>query len=196
MPKRRRFLITGHPRSGTMYMSELFRAMGYDVGHEEVGADGISCAQWTLDGIPCNKTGEFREDYKFDYTLNVVRDPLKVIASTYHTIRDPALYAATHSDPLDIEEEDWLSLVVRTVCEWNARADLCARHVCVENAPSALEHFFHEYTQRWEAKGALPSPKTNSREHPDLTGEFIRKNVSREIWRQLEDHAYRYGYRL
>jgi hypothetical protein len=69
---KRRVLILGHPRSGTLYTAVVLRTLGLDVEHERQGGDGSVTTQfwygrWHLD------------DY--DIILHQVRDPLKVIAS-------------------------------------------------------------------------------------------------------------------
>jgi hypothetical protein len=42
------FIIVGCCRSGTGYMSALFTACGYDVGHERLGKHGISSWCWAV----------------------------------------------------------------------------------------------------------------------------------------------------
>lgn len=44
--EKRKFLILGHPRSGTGFMSILLQRYGYRVGHEWMMEDGIS--SWML----------------------------------------------------------------------------------------------------------------------------------------------------
>ena len=68
--------ITGCPRSGTKYLSELFKLNGFDVGHESLGKDGT--VNWCLAGNsknplygePCNGP-----------LITVVRNPYDCIPS-------------------------------------------------------------------------------------------------------------------
>src|SRR5688572_17821987 len=77
---RRDILVTGCPRSGTKYMALLLQAYGLDVGHEEMGARGISSfslAVTSEDG----PWGPTRERYRFARVVHLVREPLATIAS-------------------------------------------------------------------------------------------------------------------
>lgn len=85
--ERRRLLITGCGRSGTLYSAGLWRALGLDIRHERpvppngvIGADGM--ASWFMAADdPAPPSGPSALDYRFDVVLHQVRHPLKVIAS-------------------------------------------------------------------------------------------------------------------
>jgi len=83
----RKLLITGCGRSGTLYATELWRALDLDIRHERpvppngvMGDDGM--ASWFMAADdPITPSGPSALDYKFDFTIHQVRHPLKVIAS-------------------------------------------------------------------------------------------------------------------
>ncbi len=85
--EKKKLLITGCGRSGTLYTSEVCREIGLDIQHERtatlekpIGEDGA--ASWFMavdDAQP--PFGPSAVDYNFENVLHVVRDPLKVIAS-------------------------------------------------------------------------------------------------------------------
>jgi len=79
--QQRKFRITGCGRSGTGYMAALMQAMGYDVGHETLGADGISSwmAAAVCEDVP--HKGSPIVGVEFATTIHVVRDPMKAIPS-------------------------------------------------------------------------------------------------------------------
>lgn len=85
--ERRKLLITGCGRSGTLYATELWRALGLDIRHERpvppngvMGKDGM--ASWFMAADdPQPPSGPSPLGYKFDKTIHQVRHPLKVIAS-------------------------------------------------------------------------------------------------------------------
>lgn len=84
---RRRLLITGCGRSGTLYASELWRRLGLDIRHERpvapngvMGEDGM--ASWFMAADDPNPpSGPAPLDYEFDVVVQQVRHPLSVIAS-------------------------------------------------------------------------------------------------------------------
>jgi len=85
--ERRRLLVTGCGRSGTLYASRVLQAVGLDVRHEMpvppngvVGEDGI--ASWYMAvGDPRPPYGPSAAHYEFGLVVHLVRDPLKVIPS-------------------------------------------------------------------------------------------------------------------
>jgi len=85
--KRRKLLVTGCGRSGTLYASEVWKSQGLDVRHENpippngmMGRDGI--ASWYMAVADrCPPFGPSRAEYKFEFVIHQVRQPLEVIAS-------------------------------------------------------------------------------------------------------------------
>ena len=76
------FLCIGHPRCGTSSISYYLKQMGHDVGHEDMGNDGIS--SWMLavedSSYPWgNVKNKFR--YYFKNVIHVVRNPFSAIPS-------------------------------------------------------------------------------------------------------------------
>lgn len=67
------FLITAHPRSGTLYTATIFQKLGYKVSHEWENEDGT--VSWK----------HLFQSEKFNPVIHQVRHPLNVISST-HTI--------------------------------------------------------------------------------------------------------------
>ena len=81
----RRFLITGHPRTGTGYSAGLLRQLGFDIGHECSGEDGLSSWMFAVDAEVYPFSGDHlsstRRHLAWDYLLHVVRDPVTAIPS-------------------------------------------------------------------------------------------------------------------
>ena len=85
--ERKRLLITGCGRSGTLYAAKLWQSLGLDIRHERpvppngvMGADGV--ASWFMGAEdPKPPSGPSILDYAFDVVIHQVRHPLKVIAS-------------------------------------------------------------------------------------------------------------------
>ncbi len=81
----RKFLVTGHPRTGTGYMASLLRGLGFDVGHEKAGADGLSSWMFAADAdrypYAKDKVAARRSSLHWNVLLHVVRDPATAVAS-------------------------------------------------------------------------------------------------------------------
>lgn len=79
----RQYLILGHPRSGTGYMSKLFQANGYDVLHEAMGRHGTSNWQFAVraNEYPFKFDDYRRQDVKFKTVIQVMREPLAAVNS-------------------------------------------------------------------------------------------------------------------
>lgn len=85
--ERKRLLITGCGRSGTLYTANLWQALGLDIRHERpippngvMGADGV--ASWFMAADdPQPPSGPSVLNYQFDVVIHQVRHPLQVIAS-------------------------------------------------------------------------------------------------------------------
>jgi hypothetical protein len=85
--ERKKLLVTGCGRSGTMYASEVWKTQRLDIRHENprppngsMGRDGI--ASWYMAvNDPDPPFGPSASQYEFDFVIHQVRHPLKVIAS-------------------------------------------------------------------------------------------------------------------
>ena len=85
--ERKRLLITGCGRSGTLYATKLWQSIGLDIRHERpvppngvMGADGV--ASWFMAADdPKPPSGPSSLDYTFDVIIHQVRHPLNVISS-------------------------------------------------------------------------------------------------------------------
>jgi hypothetical protein len=85
--QKKKLLIIGCGRSGTLYSAEVFRALGLNILHErdvvanqECGRDGYASWFLTVED-PQPPFGPNAVGCEFQYILHQVRDPLKVIAS-------------------------------------------------------------------------------------------------------------------
>jgi hypothetical protein len=81
----RRFLVTGHPRTGTGYAANLLNQLGFDVGHEKAGRDGLSSWMFAADA-ECYPYAEdavarSRRSLHWDMLLHIVRDPQNAVPS-------------------------------------------------------------------------------------------------------------------
>jgi len=84
-----KFLISSHPRSGSTYCAQLFGKYGYQIGHEEIGRDGMS--SW-LHAVEDLNTPFFKYSLKSkcriskyaiepEFFIGIVRNPFDIIPS-------------------------------------------------------------------------------------------------------------------
>lgn len=87
MKTKKKLLVTGCGRSGTLYITSYLQKLGLDVRHEEpvppngvMGQDGM--VSWFMAVDDANPPmGPSSNHYEFEFVLHLVRHPLKVIAS-------------------------------------------------------------------------------------------------------------------
>ena len=186
-----KYLIIGHPRSGTRYMYKLFKAVGILVRHEKMGRDGTSNWQVSFYNEFCARKGI--EPIKFDKVVHVVRNPIKVVESTYFTENVPV--STRHRErylpqlkKIREVDRDMLAYSIVSVVEWNRkiRTDVKVDIVMqVENADKVI----CEFTNR-EFCGPKPSKKTNGRRHGSLD---LQKH---KLFNYLKEYAGEYGYAI
>lgn len=134
----RRLLVTGCGRSGTKYTSLLLTRGGIDVPHEQrLGADGI--CSWLLAARDRPAPwGPQPSTVRFEYTVHLVRDPLKAIPSIT-TLNDEAWAFIAGDVSIDAGDAP-LRRAAKYWYHWNEmvedEADLRMR---IEDLPDAAE---------------------------------------------------------
>jgi hypothetical protein len=121
--ERRHLLVTGTPRSGTLSVAGALAAMGLEVGHETMGADGSVSS---LIAFPAEDAGRRDlgthlegglEGFEFSTVARTVRDPLETVASiAYLGTPGLARFAASNLvhdaprfPPLELAARTWLA---------------------------------------------------------------------------------------
>ena len=185
-------LITGHPRSGTGYMAELFQRFGMDVQHERMGEDGISCWAWAtfdVDAPWCDGPRPGCETH----LVHVVRHPLAVAQSV--AMADKDVQSILYRKKYTIQVNGWSALdnAVLSVAGWCAIIKAQDPHlvVQVENAPAVLAK---EYDI--PMPHSLPSINTNTRPYGRISDECLLSNLRPETAELAEQLCAEYDYPL
>lgn len=189
----KKFLIIGHPRCGTGYMSQLFKSFGYDVGHEEMGEHGISSWMFAAfsDHVPFGDN-TLRKQYKFENSIHVVRNPVDAIASIAFTETDIRSYNY-RKDFISIDDHaNEVHRAVQSYIAWNKLIEAQGpdMRVQVENAIEELETILNK-RPNWEM---VPDTNYNSRYHEELTIEQIKEYCSLSLNKELTKIIEKYGY--
>lgn len=187
----KKFLVVGHPRSGTSYMSAILKAYGFDVGHEYMGRDGISSWQFAVDDYQiCIDQSLHRKDYNFDHVLVCVRDPIKIVASTLCTEGGSFVFRRKH---LKLRSND-LEGAVRSVVGWyqlilERPYDKIIHTGKADDMFRTLREFGYEFPQM-----RTLDKKVNSRAKIELSLDDIERGVPPELFKEFSELRVRLGY--
>lgn len=160
-----KFVITGHPRSGTGYAAALCRANGLDVGHERLRPDGISSWMWAAGRVDVpwgDPPGAEGPGWQDAHCVYLVREPVELVASVAFTERASE---AWRMEVLGRYRLDYnaVELAVLSIHGWHAMGQEMGF------APVALPSFalwLQERLGRPLAGGTLG--RVNARKHPPL----------------------------
>lgn len=178
-----KYLITGHPRSGTRWISTLCIQYGLDIPHEVAGKDGICSWQHITSG---------KYSVKADKVIHLVRNPLKTIASTAYVL-DPSAFPLMFKDIGYPNSQDKIRIAMYTWYHWNKLIEKRANsRFKFEDILKDPLPFFGEFDLTPSVLRAQP-PKINSFNHPLLTWKDL-KEKDRIMYDKVLELATEYGY--
>lgn len=181
-----RFLITGCGRSGTTYITKVLQNNGVPAFHERCDAD---CAvSWKL---------LFEKDRKKHYqvVLHQIRNPLDCISSMttaganswkFIQNRIPEISPA---DPIIVKSAKYWYY-------WNKRAEsISSLSYPIEHLSTYLPAINRllKIDIKYETLTQI-SNTTNTRKHCSITWEYLRKNLPKELFNNIQAYAKKYGY--
>jgi hypothetical protein len=165
---KRDILITGHPRSGTKYVAELFDWNGINIYHERVGKKGTCNWQMLVKDFDYPFIWDYfvRQDIKFKYHFHIYRNPLECISSIALTERRSEWYREKF---VNLYGNDFEKAVL-SLSGWNkiARSQM-AMPIILERTKELFG-----FTELIEIQ--------NEREHDKLTERELQCLVSNDIW--------------
>lgn len=196
----KKVVVMAHPRSGTGYMSHLFRAFGMDVGHEnDMGRDGI--ASWLFGGCENPRWGPDPNNYRFENRIHLVRNPVKVVASVLACVDEGVQEYMAREAGIDPEFAA-PRRVLEVYCAWDKRIRIRKPNmrVRVEDAPAHLT----KWLGREPSAAALPPTAVNCREEklggisdpPDFPLSYFKTNVRLDVFYGFLDLIREYGYQV
>ena len=202
----RLLLVTGCARSGTGYIAKVLQKCGLDVGHERLGAEGISSWVMAVESI-FSPWGPPRHNLKFKHIFHQVRDPLKVISSTYMT-EGPQSWAYIIQHIPQIKWND--SFVVKSAkywYYWNLKAAECAEWTYrVEDLEQVWEEFekrlgkkldrsaFSEIAKNYNRRDLKPLSRESNLLLEDFTWKDLKEELDPQLYENLRSLAKKYGY--
>ncbi|MDQ0200822.1 hypothetical protein [Neobacillus ginsengisoli] len=199
--EKRKFLVLGHPRSGTTFSAKLLRDFGYQVGHEAMKDDGISSWMFAVeDNQVFTSLGLNRKDYTFEYIIMNIRNPVDIITSTYFTENTSKKSMNYRKKYVNFEGLNKVEEAVKSVLEWYKLIEMQRPHLKLFIDKNPEEKLFH-FLKRFDNKeGLLPikkiKKKINARKHPDLSLSFIKENCGEELFSELIHFCGLYDYHV
>jgi hypothetical protein len=201
------FLLLGHPRSGTGFSSNTMKYLGYDVGHETIGCDGVSC--WTfvtandnyIVGRPKTSSeikisGITRQDLTYKTLIHIVRDPFLVLKSMFNTVEEnePAFKFLEKHTNVDLTFTK-IEKIIWFIIEWNRMIKLLNPNFLfrVEDDIDNLENFLTSNGYTIHKKRTAPPRNYNTRKNSNKPFSFSSNN--KNLLSRLADHCLEYGYK-
>ncbi len=191
---KKKFLIIGHPRSGTGYTCKQMQEFGFDIGHEIMKKDGIS--SWWLvaeDYQPWLNQSLRRKDFNFEKIIVSIRDPLKMVSSTLYTENGSLFFRKKHLPELKNCSNE-VERAVNSVIGWydlviGLNSDFIFRIEEPESLVTWLEKEGYSIN-----KDKILRKRVNSRIHPNLTIDDIRKNTSKKVFNDFIKFSKKFEY--
>jgi len=189
------FYITGHGRSGTNYMAELFTHLGYPVGKQS--------------GARCGQSHNFPQHWpptlikeNYQYLIQVVRDPWKVLESVHLATYSLAFQNTKKLPEIGAGTRDWAKVTIdqniKSVVLWNraiaeAKPDLLVK---VEEAEEVCTKWLNSIGLEVRLSKSPPRKDVNKRQ---TGGWHLREKVpwdkaSKECIKMFKEHCQIYGY--
>ena len=194
----REFLCIGHPRCGTTSVSDYLTQMGYDIGHEVMGKNGVS--SWMLavedKSYPWGNIKEkFR--YYFKNIIHIVRNPFDAIPSIIlenkytpknksYEFRKKHIKKILNINLPDVDFTnlsllDETELAIKTFIYWNKICELCKPEtICKVEDISSL--------QKFNTKN-IPIETTKKNSNKKFDGKIYEKpTITNDIYEKLDDN--------
>ena len=205
----RDFLVVGHPRTGTGYMSKLFGAAGLNVGHEWIGYHGISCWMFaTPDGnYARGPRGDIknrsRKHFSFKYIIHNVKHPFTCMSSIVNienNAKDSYNFRKKYVAIKDSAPR--LERAVLSFLGWHEMIEKTVKVDCViqiENAEEQLREFLESKNIPCNYRTNLPPKDYNTRRNsskynyePILQSEW--NALPQKLKDKLNAFCEKYGY--
>lgn len=199
-----KYLIIGHPRCGTGFMSKLFKKNNLEVGHEKMGANGTSDWQYAIQDEKCFPwTKGVRIDYQFDKIIHNIRDPFTAIPSIAFTetpdsgeqswLTDSEKYWTKISEQF---RRKYVKFTNTNPFENAARSFLGWNKIIENQNPDLtvrIEYAFEDLKELEVIIENLGDKKVNSRQHNNMTKSQWNQ-IPKNTINMLEEFCLKYNY--
>jgi len=193
-------LVTGCGRSGTNYMAALLEVSGYEIFHERLGNDGI--VSWTMSVNSLNPCGILSQA-RFQHIFHQVRHPLFVITSWIINLHDinrfEWQFIRQHIPEIKLND----SVVVHCAkywYYWNLLAEKKAEwRYKIEDLKEVLPEFMERSGLVFDKNALEKIPKNYNSwitTKNKITWADLKRDLPDDLYQNIRDMTYRYGYSL
>ena len=206
------FLCIGHPRCGTGSMSFILKQMGYDVGHENMGINGVS--SWMLAVEDINYPwGNIRNKkrYYFKNIIQIIRNPFDAIPSIilenkYSPNNKSYNFRKKHIKRLlninlpdiNINNETLINdieLAVKTFIYWNKICELCQPNtICKIEDISPLQKFNFRKKKIDKTKKNSNKKYGGKKYNKQIINKDLYEKINDELKEELKKFCRKYNY--
>jgi hypothetical protein len=188
-------LILSLGRSGTVYITDIFKSAGIELGHERLGKDGAVAWPFEVD-FPGSHLG-----YDYEHIFHQVRNPLSVISSWCYCFKNLSsdLWSRIRYETQEINRDDSLLVhCAKYYYFWNLRSEKLADwRYRIEDFDFLIPEFERRLEMRFN-RDAL-SQISKMRNHcgdivPEITWADLKSELPQELFIDLQEMARRYGY--
>lgn len=168
-----KIFVIAPPRSGTGYAAKCLQSIGFDVGHERLGENGISSWLWAVNCFDNARWGDNYRDIKPDVTIMLNRNVIDHIASLAFTASNAFEWMGNY---VQYDKEAPVHIQAAQLSDgW--------RKLCLERKPDHIvrTEYFDVFCKSYFGASPCPSLKSyNSRYHRPLTVSEVE-----DVWNQL-----------
>ncbi len=198
----KKYLVVGHPRTGSGYMAAFLNSCGHKVGHEKMRSDGISC--WMAAHSAKKGSPEDFDPYwtkyrrrptdKFEKVVYHIRNPKDSLPSITGENKDTHSYnyrreVIKYHFNIDLNEYKTEDSAVISLYYWDKLIiSQCWGFLAVIKVEEAEEHW-DKFTDKLPEK--FPSKNINTRSKK----QYDFKNITQEVLKLLKEYCKKYDYR-
>ena len=180
----------GHPRTGTGYMTTVYKSLGLEVGHEVLAKEGISDWAFSFDNCTSWTTPKYTfESFNPQYIIYNVRDPWESIASIKaekDSLNKRKIYIPELDNYTGYEQDIFSLLAFDKQITNNRKVDAIVR---IEYPEDFLKIDFLPKLPIEK----YPTKVYNSRSHGRMTPKDWL-SISPELIEELDKYCIKYGY--
>jgi hypothetical protein len=213
-PARRRILVMGHPHCGSGSTAALMRKCGFDVGHEDMGRDGISSWMFAAHAPSVPYGGASPLSWvplhtDFDVTVQHLRDPFQATVSIIveNTVEPSLAFRRENilrAFGFDITEfTNELDRAIASYLFWNKLVELRRPTFTFrieDQAPALVSFLAARFPDRFIRGADIAMPRENGFERrygAELRPELLAANwaaVAAPLRASLQSFCATYGY--
>lgn len=183
------FLIIGCGRSGTCYISNVFKNAGYSVSHETLNGK-YGDVSWFM---------TFENDRKFEYKviLHQIRNPIDSISSIQTILPRSWKYILARIPEIS-NSDTLITKCAKYWLYWNKeaekRADISYTLESIPNFLGTLNQILGTSLEKKHLK--LSATKYNRRTHSTITWSYLKTHLDPILLNELIEYAKKWDYKV